>query len=290
MPASKGRAPRAFDDECHVAPGSSRCWGRRLGGPWGASKAQDRTLREASERGVTTGASRSDRTDTVQIKVITKLNNACEPDDHPPKPIPPRKTLSRTAGLWIAVLALQAVGPTPAWGAQVEGVRFAREFRAGDQDLELRGAALLRWRALFKAYVAALYLPPSTPSSDALEDVPKRLEIEYFWAIGRADFGRAADRLLEDALGPEALDDLRDRLDELHARYEAVQPGDRYALTYQPGVGTELSKNGRSLAVIPGADFAAAYFSMWLGERPIDARFRDRLLEPMNPTPTRARE
>jgi hypothetical protein len=56
-----------------------------------------------------------------------------------------------------------------------------------------------------------------------------------------------------------------------------VAPGDRYALTVLLGVGTELSKNGRSLAVVAGSDFAAAYFSTWLGDDPMDAGLRDAL-------------
>lgn len=170
---------------------------------------------------------------------------------------------------------------------EVEGVPFASEHMTGGERLDLRGAALLRWRRVFKAYVAALYLPPLTPKGDALEDVPKRLEIEYFWSIRAEDLSRAADQLLSERLGAKTLASLRDRLDELHAAYESVEPGDRYALDYRPDVGTELSKNGRPLAVIPGVDFAAAYFSMWLGERPIDTGLRDSLLGTI---PTRAQE
>ncbi|MEE4252865.1 MAG: chalcone isomerase family protein, partial [Desulfuromusa sp.] len=29
---------------------------------------------------------------------------------------------------------------------------------------------------------------------------------------------------------------------------------------------------------VPGADFAVAYFGIWLGPQPIDKKFRDRLL------------
>lgn len=181
--------------------------------------------------------------------------------------------------------------PSPAAAAtgavDVAGVRFAPEYRAGGERLDLRGAALLRWRRVFKAYVAALYLPPLTPNRDALEDVPKRLEIEYFWAIRAEDLSRAADQLLSESFGEEKLATLRSRLDELHAAYEPVEPGDRYALEYRPDSGTELSKNGRPLAVIPGADFSEVYFSMWLGERPIDTGLRDSLLGTI---PTRAQE
>lgn len=195
-------------------------------------------------------------------------------------PLPPPAALALAFALLLAPPRVQAA-------VEIEGVRFPARAVVGGEPLELRGASLLRWRALLKAYVAALYLPPDTPSSDALGDVPRRLEIEYFWAIEADDFGRAADALLRRTLEPEQLAALRERLDELHASYEAVQPGDRYSLTYRPGVGTELARNARPLAVIPGADFAEAYFGLWLGPDPIDARLRDRLLG--GPS-TRARE
>ncbi len=174
----------------------------------------------------------------------------------------------------------------------VEGVRFATEIQARSERLDLRGTALLRWRSLFRAFVSALYLPPMTSPGDVLGDVPKRLEIEYFRAIRAEDLGRAADDLLERNLSKGTLETLRSRLDELHAAYESVEPGDRYAIDYRPGAGTELSKNGRPLTVIPGADFAAAYFSIWLGERPIDPVLRDRLLRGslMGTLPMRAQQ
>lgn len=204
-------------------------------------------------------------------------------------PRPPRVSLARATLLGTGLVAGLLGAPAAAATGLVEvaGVRFASEHLAGGERLDLRGAALLRWRRVFKACVAALYLPPLTPKGDALEDVPKRLEIEYFWVIRAEDLSRAADQLLSESLGERTLATLRSRLDELHAAYESVEPGDRYALDYRPDAGTELSKNGRPLAVIPGADFAAAYFSMWLGESPIDTGLRDSLLGTI---PTRAQE
>jgi hypothetical protein len=74
------------------------------------------------------------------------------------------------------------------------------------------------------------------------------------------------------------MESLRDRLDRIDRAYQDVRPGDRYALTYVPGRGTELSYNGKPLTVIEGADFAAAYFSIWLGEKPIDDGLKNELL------------
>ena len=75
-----------------------------------------------------------------------------------------------------------------AQAATVEGVTFSREVRAGDSTLMLRGYGLLRYMVFIKAYVAAFYLPERIRSEDALGDVPKHLEIEYFHDIPAQDF------------------------------------------------------------------------------------------------------
>ena len=184
----------------------------------------------------------------------------------------------RSKLLALFLLSAMALGaPAARASVDVGGARFLARIESPTQPLVLKGSGVLRWRALIRAYAAALYMPPGVATESALDDVPKRLEIEYFWSIDAPDFGRAADQLLVEQLGIQGVAPLRARLDALHARYESVEPGDRYALTYWPGVGTELSKNGRSLTVIPGSDFASAYFGLWLGDQPIDIRLRDDL-------------
>ena len=127
-------------------------------------------------------------------------------------------------------------------------------------------------------YVAALYLPQNHPSDKVLADIPKRLEISYLVSIDGPDFGKGAEAILERNVTPNELARLRTRIDQLNAVYRDVKPGDRYALTYTPGSGTELSYNGSPLITIEGADFAAAYFGIWLGENPIDVKMRNRLI------------
>jgi hypothetical protein len=125
--------------------------------------------------------------------------------------------------------------------------------------------------------VAALYLDDGTATDDPLADVPKRLELNYFWSIDAADFGRAGDEILKRNVDDGTLAALRPRLDQINAWYRDVKPGDRYSLTYLPGIGAELALNGTEIGVIDGADFANAYFRIWLGEDPIDANFREQL-------------
>lgn len=173
-----------------------------------------------------------------------------------------------------------AYDPDPRSGLEVEGVRFDRNSPAGDTSLELLNAVLLRYRVVFKAYVAGLYLAPGVSPERALEDVPRRLEIEYFWAIKGDDFRKVTFRGIERNVEPEVYAALMPSIERLNSFYRDVEPGDRYAITYLPGVGTELSLNGETLGVVEGADFAAALFSIWLGEDPLDRKLKDRLLTP----------
>ncbi|MGB0621685.1 MAG: chalcone isomerase family protein [Myxococcota bacterium] len=162
--------------------------------------------------------------------------------------------------------------------AEIEDVPFPDQIGSGAGSLDLYGLGLLRYRVLFRGYVGGLYLPDGIRSDRLFENVPKALELYYFWDIEGRFFGDAAEALLERSLPPERLAALRGRLDRLHALYRDVEEGDRYRLTYSPGVGTTVALNGEPLGTIPGADFAADYFGIWLGEEPLDRSFRDQVL------------
>lgn len=179
------------------------------------------------------------------------------------------------------VLAVACFSQQPAVAAEIEGVQFAERLRVGDAELELRGTGLLRYRVFFKGYVAAFYLDEASGKSTAssvLGDVARRLEIEYFWSIPAEKFAEVTVHGIARNTDPATFDDLREQIEELNALYEDIKPGDRYVLTYLPGIGTELARNGRRLGVVEGADFSAALFAIWLGDQALDDSLRAQLL------------
>ena len=161
---------------------------------------------------------------------------------------------------------------------KIEGVTFENSYRANDTLLQLRGYGLLRHFVFIKAYVGAFYMLPKEDAARALGPTPRRLELSYFHAISAADFAEATRQKIADNVTPEALEAIDEHLERFNGLYRDVQPGDRYALTYLPGKGTELSLNDIPLGRIEGEDFAAAVFAIWLGPAPIDEGFRDSLL------------
>jgi len=178
--------------------------------------------------------------------------------------------------LFLAVSCLAV----PASAAEIEGVQFPDVRVSGDVRFVLNNVALLRYRVLFRGYVAGLYLGEGVSPESLLDDVPKRLEISYFWHIPAHKFAEAttvgisANRSLESVRG------MRPAIEEFNALYQDIEPGDRYALTYIPNFGTELSRNGVSLGAVAGAEFASAIFSIWFGTSPLDVSLKQRLLVP----------
>jgi hypothetical protein len=156
--------------------------------------------------------------------------------------------------------------------------QFTPEAAVHGETLLLRGTGRLVWMRVVTVYDAALYLPADVPGKDVLRDVPKRLELRYHVSIKGEKFGESAVPFLEKNVPAEELARLKPRIEQLNGFYRDVKEGDRYALTYVPGKGTALSLNGNPLGTIDGADFAAAYFTIWLGAKPISDTLRDELI------------
>lgn len=187
----------------------------------------------------------------------------------------------RTIPTWL-FLSMSLLLASPGMAATLAGVEFDEIMvveEVGDPlSLELCSTGLLRYRKIFKGYAAALYRADCAASTGTRAIAARRLELSYFWSIDGEKFGKAAEFMLREQLQPSSFAALESRMARLHRSYRSVAPGDRYALTYLPGRGTELSLNGRSLVVIEGEDFARAYFDIWLGDRPIEEELRNALL------------
>ena len=185
---------------------------------------------------------------------------------------------------WMFVLLFCAVAVIGirenVYGALIEGVEFKDSHTLGGQSFLLNNVALMRYKVVIKAMVSALYLGEGVKPSEVLKDVPKRIEIHYFWNLEGKEIAKAADKLLAENISVSRLETIRAEIDEMNALYENVKAGDRYSLTYLPGVGTELALNGKKKGLVPGAEFASAYFSIWLGKKPMDVAMRDTLLKP----------
>ncbi|MGA9236977.1 MAG: chalcone isomerase family protein [Desulfobacterales bacterium] len=168
--------------------------------------------------------------------------------------------------------------PLAVRAAEIADIKFEKQYNAPETGLELKGVGLLRYLGLFKVYAGAFYLEKGAPINDALSDRAKRIEVEYLRAFKGEDFGPATVEMMEKNVDKATIEKLHQQIDYHNSLYEDVGPGDRYALTYIPGRGTELALNGEPKGVIEGADFATALFSIWIGQEPIDESFKRQIM------------
>jgi len=185
------------------------------------------------------------------------------------------------AALMVAAFSLLA-GPSPA--SEVAGVAFDPMHRVDGRSLALSGLGLHRYRLVIKLYAIALYVDPEVGAGEVtpdvvLGDVPKRLELETFWPIRAEIFRRLTRERIEQAVPAERFAQLAPSIEALNALYEDTEKGDRIAITYLPGRGTELARNGVPKGVVEGESFAEAMFGIWLGDRPMDTGLRAKLVE-----------
>lgn len=183
----------------------------------------------------------------------------------------------------VLYLVLFVFFATSGWAAVRAETKFSEYLSFDQTELRLHGVAILRWARLFDAYAGALYLPPGQKGHQWSEDLPKRLELVYFRSFTAEDFVNSSDKLLRRNLSSADYQRLSSRLESFYRLFRNVEPGDRYSLTYLPGQGTQLWLNDELLGQVPDADFAVAYFGLWLGDRPISKTFRDHLLQGHRP-------
>ncbi|MGB3648542.1 MAG: chalcone isomerase family protein, partial [Desulfobulbales bacterium] len=62
--------------------------------------------------------------------------------------------------------------------------------------------------------------------------------------------------------------------------YRDVKAGQRYVFSYVPGQGLEMELDGEVLGKVAGAEFAAAYMSIWLGPKPVSRGLQEGLFDP----------
>jgi hypothetical protein len=186
--------------------------------------------------------------------------------------------VNRRLFLAAAAGAAANVWARPLGAAQIDDVHFHDQVKTSNTTLKLQGTGLFYHNASIKVAAAAFYLSGQDPAVHVLADVPKLLDMEYFRRVRARDLVAGANAMLDLNVPAEQLRVLRPQISALHAQFQNVRAGDRCSLTYLPGVGTWLTVNGSGLGRVPGAAFAAAYFTIWFGRRPMDDRLKRQLL------------
>jgi hypothetical protein len=150
--------------------------------------------------------------------------------------------------------------------------------QVGGKTLVLNGLGL-RTKAIFKIYVAGLYLEQKSSDANAIikADAPKQIVMKFVHGASKSQMSDAFDESFKDN-SPDAMKTMKADIDRLLAALEPVKTGDQMVFTYVPGTGTTLAINGSDKLTIAGPAFGPVLFSVWLGPKPPNADLKKGML------------
>jgi len=174
---------------------------------------------------------------------------------------------------------------TVAQAVEVAGVKLDDKVQIvpGGPELVLNGAGI-RTRAIFKVYVAGLYLAEKKTSvADILALTgAKRVSMTMLRDLSAQQLSEALADGIRNNAGAAEQEAIKARVEELLAIMNALgeaRSGDTILLEFLPASGTRVVMNGQPRGKpIAGEDFYRALLKIWLGDRPVDGDLKRGML------------
>jgi hypothetical protein len=166
---------------------------------------------------------------------------------------------------------------------ELEGVKLEPTVQVAGAPLQLNGAGV-RTRAIFKVYVAGLYVPQTAKDAATLlaQKGPRRMSITMLRNVDADSFSGALFEGLKNNHTEAQFAAFKSQIDALNANLKAVgeaKKGDVINFEFLPDAGTRITVNGQPRGTtIPGEDFFTAVLRIWLGDKPADAALKKGLL------------
>lgn len=166
---------------------------------------------------------------------------------------------------------------------EIAGVKLDETARVANQELKLNGAGI-RVKAIFKVYVAGLYLQTKKTTVPEILDLagPRRLTLVMLREISSEDFGQSFMTGLNansDKAEKSKIINQTVKMGEIFASIPSLKKGDTITSDWVPGSGMLIQVNGKPVGeVLPGIDFYNAYLKIWLGDKPADSTLKQSML------------
>lgn len=183
------------------------------------------------------------------------------------------------------ILAALIAGMSGALASTVDvsGVKLEETIDMRGSNLKLNGAGI-RFKAVFKVYVAALYIEKkvNTPEEIFVQPGKKRISITMLRDIDPNELGKLFTRGMSDNAPKSDVVKLVPGLlktGEMFAALKKLSAGDEFSVDYVPGVGTTFWVRGvQQQGVVPEPEYFNAVLRIWLGPNPADWKLKDALL------------
>ncbi|NML85850.1 chalcone isomerase family protein [Polaromonas sp.] len=186
------------------------------------------------------------------------------------------RCITGLAGLLISLGVLAAP-------VEIAGVKLDDSIDFQNTKLQLNGAGI-RYKAIFKVYVAALYLGKkvATPEEVYAAPGPKRMSITLLRDIDSKELGKSFTKAFEENAPKAEMSKLIPGLiqqGQIFADQKKIAAGEGFTIDWIPGTGTVILVKGKQQGeAIKEVEFFNAMMRIWLGNKPADWKLKEELL------------
>jgi hypothetical protein len=189
-----------------------------------------------------------------------------------------RSIMIATGSLALSLALLPAVQ-----AVEIAGIKMDDTAKVANTELKLNGAGI-RYKAVFKVYVAGLYL---TEKKNNLADIlalngPKQIRMVMLRDVSADQMGQSfMDGLNHNSTKAEKtkIVNQMQKFGEMFASIPELRKGDIVSVEWVPNVGSITTLNGKRTAdVFPDVAFFNALMRIWLGEQPAYAPLKNQML------------
>lgn len=186
------------------------------------------------------------------------------------------RCITGLAGLLISLGVLAAP-------LEIAGVKLDDSIDFQNTKLQLNGAGI-RYKAIFKVYVAALYLGKkvATPEEVYAAPGPKRMSITLLRDIDSKELGKSFTKAFEENAPKAEMSKLIPGLiqqGQIFADQKKMAAGESFTIDWIPGTGTVILVKGKQQGeAIKEVEFFNAMMRIWLGSKPADWKLKEELL------------
>ncbi|MDB5883853.1 MAG: putative lipoprotein transrane [Polaromonas sp.] len=166
---------------------------------------------------------------------------------------------------------------------EVSGIKLADPIDLVSSKLQLNGAGI-RYKAIFKVYVAALYLEKkaATPEEAYAASGAKRISITVLREIDSNELGKSFTKAFEENAPKAEMSRLIPgllKMGQVFSDQKKLVAGENFTVDWVPGTGTVISVKGKPQGEpIKEVEFFNAMMRIWLGSKPADWKLKDELL------------
>lgn len=167
--------------------------------------------------------------------------------------------------------------------AEVAGIKLDDTVRLANQDLKLNGAGI-RYKAIFKVYVAGLYLAEKKNTVPDVLAAPgaKRVTIVMLRDVSNEELGRgfmAGINQNSDRNEKVKYISQLQKFGEIFASIPELKKGDVLTTDWVPDAGTIIHVNGKKVSeALPDQSFYNALLKIWIGDKPVDTKLKPAML------------